>query len=267
MERFTAHNIELPGGKRTIPKHSLLADTPLVRSVLRTLHVAFGGDLAGKTIVDLGCLEGGWTVEFARAGLDALGIEVRKLNMEKCDYVSERLGLPNLRFVQDDARNIGRHGTFDAVFCSGLLYHLDEPAAYLRDLAAATRRVLILCTHHAPAFDTWFEDPSVPTAVEGFELSQIETHEGNLGRWYGEYEEDDDQEEVESLVQAAYGNYRSFWMLKRHLLQELRNVGFSPVYEQFDWHENLVTGDYMELESWGIFVGYRDVPPLEPPPD
>ena len=260
MVSFTAHNILLPSGKRTIPGEDLLADGPLVRSVLRTLDTAFAGDVAGKSIVDIGCLEGGWTVEFARSGFDAVGIDVRKTNIEKCQYVAERLRLPNLRFLQDDARNIGDHGVFDAVFCSGLLYHLDEPMAYLRTLAAATRRVLVLCTHFAPECDQSPYDPSEPAAaIGGYDLSEVGVNEDNLGRWYPEFDEDEDPDQVEGITWASFGNHRSFWLLKRYLIQGLRDVGFSPVYEQFDWHENLVTGDYLQLEDWGIFVAYRDV--------
>lgn len=264
MDTFTSHNVLLPGGECTIPGTPLLADGPYVRSILRTLDIAFAGDVAGKSIVDLGCLEGGWTVEFARAGFNALGIEARKLNVEKCQYVADRVNLPNLRFVLDDVRNIDDHGPFDAVFCAGLLYHLDSPTAYIRTLASATRRLLLLHTHFSRLHDTPLEDGQELTPSQRYQLSPIDTHEGNLGRWYPEYPRGEGDDEVEQRLWASYGNHRSFWIEKCHLLQTLRNVGFAPVYEQFDWVSDNVTDDFIHQHDRSLFVAYRGVEPLEP---
>jgi 2-polyprenyl-3-methyl-5-hydroxy-6-metoxy-1,4-benzoquinol methylase len=249
MGPFTAHNICLPGGEYTVPGEPVMADGPLVGAIMNSLDVAFAGDVAGKTIVDLGCLEGGYTVEFARAGLDALGMEARKANVERCQYAAGRLGLPNLRFVLDDVRNINRYGSFDAVFCSGLLYHLDDPTAYLRTLAGVTRRVLVLQTHYATVEESWRQ--------KDFGLSPLTAHEGNVGRWYPEYDESDTRDVIERNSWAAYGNHQSFWIEKRHLLQTLRDVGFSPVYEQFDFLTNVVLDGYIEYNNRSLFVAYR----------
>ncbi|MGO9583348.1 MAG: class I SAM-dependent methyltransferase, partial [Acidimicrobiales bacterium] len=128
---FTAHNIALEDGTFTRPNSPVTADEPITRAVMRSLSLFFpASERKGKTIVDLGCLEGGYTVEFARAGFEATGLEAREQNIERCEYVASQLRLPNLHFVRDDARNLGEYGPFDAVFCCGLLYHLDRPASY-----------------------------------------------------------------------------------------------------------------------------------------
>jgi len=227
----------------------------MATALRRSLDVAFGGQVSGKTLVDLGCCEGGWTVEFARAGFDALGIEARKLNIEKCQYVADRVKLPNLRFVLDDVSNVEHYGPFDAVFCSGLLYHLENPAEYLRTLARVTRRILLLQTHYSTIATE--RSGNWPAPVEAFNLSELTSHEGNLGRWYPEYEEGLDAENVEKALWASYGNYRSFWIEKRHLIQSLRDAGFSPVYEQLDFLENNVTDEYIERNDRSLFIAYR----------
>ena len=66
-------------------------------------------------IADLGCLEGGSTVEFARLGFQSLGIDVREPNIEACRYVQSKTALPNLTFARDDVWNIANYGSFDAV--------------------------------------------------------------------------------------------------------------------------------------------------------
>src|SRR5579872_3546336 len=74
MLSFTAHNIELGDGRRTIPDKPLLSDTAFTRSVLRTFELAFcDRDLSKVRVIDLGCLEGGYTVALARAGYDVTG--------------------------------------------------------------------------------------------------------------------------------------------------------------------------------------------------
>lgn len=266
MEEFTAHNIRLPGGEETFPGAPPIADRPQAVALLRTLDIAFDGRVEGRSIVDLGCLEGGWTVEFARAGFDALGLEARRLNIEKCEYVADRLNLPNLRFVQDDVHNVERYGPFDAVYCSGLFYHLDDPSAYLRTLARCTRRILLLQTHFATTDElAAAQAMDGMTTVERHGLSPLTSHEGVVGRWYPEYPEGEDDESVERRLWASYGNHRSFWIEKRHLIQALRDAGFSPVYEQFDFVRNNVTDDYIEQLDRSLFVAYRSVDPLPRP--
>jgi hypothetical protein len=41
-------------------------------------------------------------------------------------------------------------GTYDLVFCFGLLYHLENPFRAIRNLAALTRRILLIETRVAP---------------------------------------------------------------------------------------------------------------------
>lgn len=78
MTSFTAHNIRFPDGSLTIPEHThVLSDVPHCQGAKRALSMLYGQNCEGKRIVDLGCLEGGYALEFARMGLESLGIEVR----------------------------------------------------------------------------------------------------------------------------------------------------------------------------------------------
>ena len=151
MSQFTAHNVRLDDGSRTGPLSAPSMETSeIFLSVKRFLNTIYGQSLDGTSIVDVGCLEGGYTTEFARLGMHATGIEVRESNFQNCMYVKSRTNLPNLSFVNDDAYNIGNHGPFDVSFVCGLLYHLDRPRQFIQDIANVTRKVLILDTHVAP---------------------------------------------------------------------------------------------------------------------
>jgi len=128
---FTAHNIRLDSGVFTKPEQGVSMEAyPWFVSAKRILDTVFPGDKSRLRLADLGCLEGGYAVEFARMGFQVLGLEVRESNIAACRYVKANTDLPNLQFVQDDAWNLARYGTFDAIFCCGLLYHLDRPSQF-----------------------------------------------------------------------------------------------------------------------------------------
>jgi SAM-dependent methyltransferase len=242
---FTAHNIELPDGTRTCPGVPVTAEEPVTGAVLRTLDTFFPPSGRRRTtVIDLGCLEGGYTVEFARAGFDATGLEARAINFARCQLVADQLRMANLHFVRDDARNLGRYPIFDVVFCSGLLYHLDRPATFLRLLAQRTKRLLILQTHYSLS-------SVVPPQ---FDLSDLVEHDGYLGRWYREFAQDPDPGELEASNWSSYGNRRSFWLERSHLIQAIRDAGFTTVYEQPDFVANNVTDHYIEEQQRSLFV-------------
>ncbi|WP_156946826.1 class I SAM-dependent methyltransferase, partial [Ectothiorhodospira haloalkaliphila] len=130
---FTAHNIRLDDGSFTKPEANFAIDSdPRLIAAGRILETAFPGKKDHLRIADVGCLEGGYAVEFARMGFQVLGIEVRQSNIDACNYVKSKVNLPNLMFVKNNAWNIAEYGEFDAIFCCGLLYHIDNPRQYLK---------------------------------------------------------------------------------------------------------------------------------------
>src|SRR4051812_1820307 len=119
--QFTAHNIRLDDGSETFPQAGWTMDQSVIlKAVKNLLEVIYPQGFEGRSIVDLGCLEGGYATEFARLGLESLGIDIRPSNIENALYVKSRVGLPKLRFELDNAWNVARHGPFDVVFCTGL---------------------------------------------------------------------------------------------------------------------------------------------------
>lgn len=171
---FTAHNVRLDDGTFTLPSvGDDMSLDPWFKSAKRALLFAFGGTLSGRRIVDLGCLEGGYTAEFARLGMDALGIEARQTNFENCMVVKNGVNLPNLNFAHDTVWNLADYGMSDAIFCCGLLYHLDRPRAFLQLASGLCRKIILIQTHYSTA---------VP--IEKFNLSEMSINEGLPGRWF-----------------------------------------------------------------------------------
>jgi len=247
---FTAHNIKLPDGTETMPELGyLLADSPWMKAAARVVKIVYGDALAEKSIADLGCLEGGYTVEFSRMGMQATGIEVRQSNIDNCLHVSRKAGLPNLAFAKNDVWNLAEYGRFDAMFCCGLLYHLDQPGRFIRLMAEQTRDVIMINTHYA-------DDRQSPV----FTLSDMTENEGLPGKWYAEHDADSEAE-IEAFKWTSWKNKRSFWLTKPAILQTLQDCGFDMVFEQADWiHDGIrsaMEGGYYSTHNRGMFVGIR----------
>lgn len=249
--QFTAHNVRLDDGTCTIPTVSTTIDNSLwFKSAKRALNLAFGGELKGRSIVDLGCLEGGYATEFARLGMDALGIEVRRSNFENCMHVRQGVNLQNLRFTMDTAWNIAEYGAFDAVFCSGLLYHFDRPREFLHLISSLCKKIIIIHTHFATM------DP-----IAKFGLSPLVQNEGLSGRWFADRPPTATNAELDGLKWASWENANSFWPLREHLIGAISDCGFDMVFEQYDWLETPIpaslTQGYYKTDNRGLFVGIK----------
>jgi len=281
---FTAHNIRLDDGTLTKPdarwgdvsmsEASMEAWPPFV-SARRIIETVFPGDKSYLRLADLGCLEGGFSVEFARMGFQVLGVEVREANIAACNYVKAKTNLPNLEFIKDDARNIANYGFFDVVFCCGLLYHLDKPKEFLSTLSAVTTKLLILQTHFSTDTKNK-EHPRCsgiarkllarvkrhdPEPADRYNLSELTENETLRGRWYTEFANDEAFSKRDSSRWASWDNRRSFWIQREYLLQAIHDVGFDLVMEQFDSlgpniAENML-GGYYKAESRGTFIGTK----------
>lgn len=108
------------------------------------------------SVLDLGSLEGAHSFALAAMpGVRVLGIDGRASNVEKARFVQSALGVDNVSFAQAnvEASSLLQFGDFDAVFCSGLLYHLSEPWRCLEQIAAITSR-LFIWTHYAASTAT-----------------------------------------------------------------------------------------------------------------
>jgi SAM-dependent methyltransferase len=181
-------------------------------------------------------------------GFDALGIEVRKSNMENCLYVKDRVNLPNLNFIQDNVLNLERYGIFDVVFCSGILYHLAQPKAFIELMSRCSKKVVIINTH--------FSTDEVSTHP----LSEETMNEGIPGRWYFEHN-DLPATELDKLKWASWENGSSFWIRREYLIQAIKNAGFDMVLEQYDGlgdnigHEMLY--GYYKNQARGTFIGIK----------
>ncbi|MCP8938931.1 TIGR04290 family methyltransferase [Alsobacter sp. SYSU M60028] len=118
------HNIDLHGVK-TAPEH-FLGDYPAVK--FAGFADALPADLTGKSVLDIGCNGGFYSIEMKRRGASrVLGVDSDVEYLMQAQFAAEILGL-NIEFRTMSVYDIGTIGErFDVVLFMGVLYHLRHP--------------------------------------------------------------------------------------------------------------------------------------------
>jgi tRNA (mo5U34)-methyltransferase len=120
------HNINL-GGVWTAPDH-FLGDYPGAK--FRRFAPQLPQDLAGKSVLDIGCNAGFYAIEMKRRGAErVLGIDSDERYLAQARLAAEILGYEEgIEFEKLDVYDVGAIGdTFDLVIFMGVLYHLRHP--------------------------------------------------------------------------------------------------------------------------------------------
>ena len=118
------HNMEL-GGVWTAPDH-FLGDYPGVK--FRRFADALPADLTGKSVLDIGCNGGFYSLEMKRRGADrVLGIDFDEDYLAQARFAAEVTG-HDIEFRKLSVYDLGALGEqFDLVIFMGVLYHLRHP--------------------------------------------------------------------------------------------------------------------------------------------
>ncbi len=119
------HNINL-GGIWTAPDH-FLGDYPGAKFKRFAPHLP--RDLTGKSVLDIGCNAGFYSIEMKRRGAQrVLGIDSDERYLAQARLASETLGFDGIEFVRLDVYDVGALAEkFDLVIFMGVLYHLRHP--------------------------------------------------------------------------------------------------------------------------------------------
>jgi SAM-dependent methyltransferase len=177
-----------------------------------------------KSILDIGSLEGGQTFELAKHnGVHVTAIEGRDYNVEKAQFVQKLLKIGNVKFItgnleQFDLKSLG---SFDAIFCSGLLYHLPDPWKLVDNMSKVSPR-LFIWTHYS-------EEKGATENVNGF-----------CGHWYNE---GGFKDPLSGLSQQSY------WLTQQSLMEMLSKYGYinASVIEVLPEHPH---GPSITLAAW-----------------
>ncbi len=167
------HNLRLKG-VATAPEH-FLGDYPMIK--WRHFADAIPADLTGKTVLDIGCNAGFYSIEMKRRGAArVLGIDHDEDYLAQARFAADVEGL-EIEFRNLSVYDVGALGErFDVVLFFGVLYHLRHPLLALDLIHAHVARDLFvfqsmqrgsdavtkLAADHEFAETAIFDDPGYP---------------------------------------------------------------------------------------------------------
>ena len=213
-----SHNVALPYGQFTIDaaprgdNHRIVKFLQLTVDLLRR-------PLTGMRVLDLGCGEGLYAIEFAQQGAEVIGIEGRPGNVAKADFGRRALALTTLDVVLGDVRDVTLEqlGRFDVILCSGILYHLEADAAL-----ALLRQMRRMCA------GITIVDTRIALEAEIF----VDEGGGRYGgSMYREHAPGASPAEKLADPGASLDNVQSFWFTRPALANALADAGFTSVLE------------------------------------
>jgi tRNA (mo5U34)-methyltransferase len=133
------HNLDLHG-VRTAPDHPL-GDFPW--EMWATVQLAFPDDLTGKTVLDIGCNAGFYSLQLHARGAQVTGIEHDPRYLGQARLAAEVLQA-DIEYIEMDVYEVDRLGRrFDYVLFMGVLYHLRHPLYALEKVARVARDRLV----------------------------------------------------------------------------------------------------------------------------
>lgn len=176
------------------------------------------GSIKGKTVLDLGPLEGGQAYVLQNMGAKSvISIEANAILYLKCLVAKEALHLDKVSFLCGDVVEYlkGPTAQFDLCVASGILYHMQDPVELLHLLANKTNK-LIIWTHYFDAVNIG------RNKLPSFKGISIKHHDGIDYNYYRQEYGDGFTTNVYCGGTAQYSN----WMTKDAITLALMQFGY-----------------------------------------
>jgi 2-polyprenyl-3-methyl-5-hydroxy-6-metoxy-1,4-benzoquinol methylase len=205
-----------------VPNYGLGAAPHFEDGRIQWLERACGG-FAGKSVLELGPMEGGHTYMLAQGGASrVLAVEANSKCFLKCLLVQNALKF-NAEFMYGDFRKLlqKRDQQFDLILASGVLYHMTDPVALLEDMAHASDSICIW-THYFDS-DVARTNANMQTHMDAestlseFRGRPVTTHRMNYLR------------SIENKKFIGGTAPHSYWITKESLLTVLKELGMTVI--------------------------------------
>lgn len=136
------HNLHLPDGTQTAPNHRF-GDFP--RFKWEHVEACIPRDLAGWSVLDIGCNAGFYSIELARRGAHVLGLDVEPLYLRQARWAARQCQLEErVRFIEGNVYQLSQWQlSFDLVWFTGVFYHLRYPLLALDLVRRVTARMMM----------------------------------------------------------------------------------------------------------------------------
>ncbi|MEX2572022.1 MAG: TIGR04290 family methyltransferase [Gemmatimonadota bacterium] len=133
------HDLDLHG-VRTAPHHPL---GNFLHELWPLVSRGIPADLSGKTVLDVGCNAGFYSLQLNERGARVTGIEHDPRYLAQARFAADVLGA-DIEYLEMDVYDVDRLGRgFDYVLFLGVLYHLRHPLYALEKVAGVVREGLV----------------------------------------------------------------------------------------------------------------------------
>src|SRR5205807_1285133 len=142
------HRIELGDGLVTKTQSAIGEPVEHPRPTWETVRVCLPEDLSGKSVLDVGCNAGFYSVEMKRRGAArVLGVDSQSSLIRQAVFVRTALGL-DIEYRRMSVYDLDPFaiGQFDVTLALGLIYHCKHLVLALEKLFTVTRELLIVET-------------------------------------------------------------------------------------------------------------------------
>lgn len=143
------HNIHLPDGTQTSPDH-FLGDFPAFK--WEEIKSYIPKDLSGKTVLDIGCNAGFYSLELARRGAMVTAVDLDPHYLKQAEWVFSQYELEgSVTLKQQQVYDLAREDTrYDIVWFMGVFYHLRYPLLALDIISRKVKETLVFQTLTIP---------------------------------------------------------------------------------------------------------------------
>lgn len=192
--------------------------------------------LSEMRVLDLGCEEGVFGLEFARHGAEVLAVDGRRAHIDRAEFLAKATGVEDrFRALRADVRDLSPdvHGPFDLVLCLGLLYHLDRA-----DLVPFAELMASMCT--------WATLVQTQIALRQRERLDVDGR-AYWGHPYFEHPPESSADDREAAGLASLNNTESFWLTRPSLVNLMVDAGYTTVLEHVGPRTELAHDDRVSL--------------------
>jgi hypothetical protein len=185
------------------------------------------GDMKGRTILELGPLEAGHTYMLEEAGAKVTAVEGNYGAFLRCLTVKNLFNLRAKFVLGDFSKMEPCEVKYDAIVACGVLYHMADPVAFLKDLAERTDNIFIWTHYFDENFGKWSSmarkqlkngkwdlDHIQSQEINGFEVRTVRQSYGGALGWAG--------------FTGGTETF-SYWIFKEDLIHLLKSLGFSNI--------------------------------------
>ena len=185
------------------------------------------GGVAGKTVVDLGPLEGAHSYMAEQGGArSVVGVEANRTAFLKCLVTKELLHMTECSFLCGDATRFlaSTDEQFDVCIACGILYHMVEPVELI-ELISRRAKQLVMWTH-------FYDDAARTNRHLAGKLGAAEggAHDGF------EYRRHRHSYGVDSRLTGFFGGTSTYshWLPREDLMRALAHYGWTGIEVAFE---------------------------------